>query len=943
MNGRRATDDLEGRLERSADPNAVRGVLDALEAAAPGSAPRIGEAPVAAGVVALAGASRSISRFMVTHPERSLDVLAALDTRPDPPVMGTGSDPLERSVAIDALVEWRGLEFLRIAARDLLGIDALEAVGASLAELGRDVLAAACALTATELDEAGELAVIGMGKMGGDELNYSSDIDVMFVGDGEARALERAARSVLEIAGRCFRVDADLRPEGRSGPLVRSVESFEAYWDRWAEPWEFQALLKAVPAAGSAPLGDRWRRAAGAALWSRPFDAEALRSIRRMKARTEDEVIRRGLAQRELKRGPGGIRDIEFTVQLLQLVHGQLDEGLRSPTTLTTLATLGSTGYIDEADAEDLTDAYRLLRTVEHRLQLVDELQVHALPEAPAAMEHLARVMGHTDEPGGTAGEQLARGITHTRAVVRSIHERVYFRPLLEAFATLTPGMASTATDTDTEDTGLHADAISARLTAFGFTDALRTRAAVRDLTRGLSRSSRLMQQMLPLLLDWISTSPDPDLALLIVRNLLSGPQQMRQLVDVFRDSPAAAQGLCRLAGTSRLLGDILSHNPDLIARLPDPDELMRIDRDELADRATAVLDLRHDPIDQQAALHRWKQRNLLGIAALDVFGMIDTRRVGRGLTALADACVHAALQILRPEIPIAVFALGRSGGGEMGYASDLDLMFVHAGEGAAADEEARRVAEGLLHIIRGTTPAMRIFEVDADLRPEGRNGALSRTVGMFDAYWRSSAETWERQAMSRARFMAGDEELGDDLRRSLDAFVLGVDRLDLDDDPSARRAGGLSEAQRREIRRMKARIEAERIPVGEDPDFHLKLGRGSLSDIEFTAQLLQLEHGVLAPGTIDGLEALTRLGAIDPVDADTLIESFQFCQRVRDRWFLVNSAPGDSLPTRPEPMLWLSRSLDTTPVELRSEYRRVTRRARAVVDRLFYGLPGRG
>ena len=945
MNSGRNSPELRELIEHSADPNAVHAMRDALGATDPDLWPADEHSTTTTGLIALAAASHSISRFIVTHPTRSLEVLADLDSRPAPAVPNTD----DFAVAVADLVEWRGLEFLRIAARDLLGIDPLELVGSQLADLGRDVLIAAGSIAVDGHDDDIDLAVIGMGKLGGGELNYSSDIDVMFVGEGDARSLERAARRVLEIAGRCFRVDANLRPEGRNGPLVRTVDSYQSYWDRWAQPWEFQALLKAVPMAGSSELGERWWEAAQHTLWSRPVDAETLRSIRRMKERTEAEVAKKGLSQRELKRGPGGIRDIEFTAQLLQLVHGQLDDELRSPNTLTALRTLASSGYVDSADADAMTDAYRLLRTVEHRLQLVDEQQVHTLPDSAPAVEHLARVMGHTDTPEGTAGEQLLRLIIHTQATVRGIHQRVYFRPLLEAFASMTPGIASSDTDTDTEDTSLDSRAISVRLTAFGFTDALRTRAAVRDLTRGFSRSSRLMQQMLPLLLDWISTSPDPDLALLIVRNLLSGPQQMRQLVDVFRDSPAAAQSLCRLAGTSRLLGEILSHNPDLIARLPDPGALALRNHEDLSDRAVAVLELRHDPVDQQSALHRWKQRNLLGIAARDVFGTADVRTVGHDLTALADACVHAALQTLRPRIPFAVFGLGRYGGGEMAYASDLDLMFVHGTDGPGTEKEAHRIAAGLMHIIRGATPSMRVFEVDADLRPEGRNGALSRTVEMFDAYWRSNADTWERQAMSRARFIAGDAELGNTMRRSLDRFVLGGASIE---DPSGRPGGGsddrspfptsgLSEQERRDIRRMKARIETERIPLGEDPDFHLKLGRGSLSDIEFTAQLLQLEHGIIAPGTIEGLERLASLGAVEPTDAATLIEAFQFCERVRNRWFLVNSAPGDSLPTQPGPMLWLARSLDTTPSDLRSEYRRVTRRARAVVDRLFYGLPG--
>ena len=921
---------IEELIEHSADPGAVRTFLDTLVATDPAVSGRVAEQlSLARGLTAVGSASRSISRFIVTHPDQSLAVLDDLQARP---ILELPDDP---TTAVDSLIEWRGLEFLRIAARDLLMLDPLESVGANLAALGRDVLVAASSIAAERHPDGSELVVIGMGKMGGDELNYSSDIDVMFVGHGDARLLERRARSVLEVAGRCFRIDANLRPEGRNGPLVRSVSGYQAYWERWAQPWEFQALLKAVPAAGPTPLQDDWSTAARQALWSRPFDAEALRSIRLMKERTEAEVARKGLSGRELKRGPGGIRDIEFTVQLLQLVHGHLDHELHTANTLITLRTLENSGYIDERDADSMADAYRLLRTVEHRLQLVDELQVHTLPDSLSAVDRIARVMGFTDTPEGTAGEQLSRVITRTQTTVRSIHERVYFRPLLEAFASSPPGVGNDPERGGEDEIGLSPEAISARLTAFGFTDAMRTRAAVRDLTRGLSRSSRLMQQMLPLMLTWISASPDPDLALLIVRNLLSGPQQMRQLVDVFRDSPTAAQGLCQLAGTSRLLGDILSHNPDLIVRLPHPEQLALRNHQDLFERAAAVLELRREPEDQQLALQRWKQRNLLGIAARDVFGVADVRTVGRDLTALADACVHGALLMTEPRIPFAVIGLGRFGGGEMAYASDLDVVFVHDGSSPDAAEEARRIAGELMRIIRGATPAVRIYEIDADLRPEGRNGVLSRTVEMFEAYWRTSAHTWERQAMSRARFVAGDPTLGGAFRHALDRFVLGGS-----DGGDGHR--GLSDEERREIRRMKARIEAERIPFGEDPDFHLKLGRGSLSDIEFTAQLLQLAHAVAAPGTLDALNRLTEIGAIDPMDSTILIEAFEFCERVRNRWFLVNSAPGDALPTQPEPMLWLARSLETTPGDLRSEYRRLTRRARAVVDRLFYGLPGR-
>jgi glutamate-ammonia-ligase adenylyltransferase len=897
--------ELEGAAELSAAPAAVRAALAHLVDGAPGSVDRLrDDVELAARLVAVLAASRALTRQIEADPAGHLDVLAALDVRP--PVTDT---------TVVQLVAWRNKEFLRIAARDLTGLDDLEAIGADLASLGNQVLESACSLAAAHDDGTDELhfAVIGMGKLGGSELNYSSDIDLMFVGDGPRPALERRAKAVTEIARRCFRVDTNLRPEGRDGPLVRTLDSYEAYWAKWAEPWELQALLKARPAAGDAALGARWLDAAQSWLWSHPFDADDLRSLRAMKARAESEVARKGLAGRELKRGPGGIRDIEFTIQLLQLVHGHLDAELRGPTTLTTLEEMASAGYVDPDDATELAEAYRLLRTVEHRLQLVDEQQVHTLPSDPASLDHIARVMGSRDTPEGTAAEQLVKELRRRQATVRGIHERVYFRPLLEAFAT-----------TNSDDAALSPEAAAARLTAFGFLDARRTQAAVKELTRGLNRSSRLMQQLLPLLLDWLSQSPDPDLGLLVLRNLLSSSTGSRIWAEAFRDSPDSARELCTIAGTSRLLGDILTHNPDLIARLPHPGRLATLDRGGLVAAGTTAIQLRESRSDQQQSLRRWQRRNLLGIAARDVLGHATVRQVGHDLTVLADATVEVALAALSPTIPFAVIGLGRLGGGELAYASDLDVIFVHDGIGAEASEEAKRLATALTRFVGGSTPADRVYDIDADLRPEGKSGPLSRSIGAFEVYWREHALTWERQAMTRARIVAGDRDLGDRLLDTIEPHVWD---------------NGLTAEEIREIRRMKARIEAERIPPGEDADFHLKLGRGSLSDIEFTAQLLQLQYGVRATGTLDALRALGDSDVLTAEDTTTLSEAYAFCEQVRNRWFLVNSAPGDSLPAQPESLLWLSRALDTSPAGLREEYRRVTRRARKVVERVFYGL----
>lgn len=883
-------------IERSADPDRVRTALDHWVARSPEVADRLGaDDGLAERVVAVLAASRSLGALL-------RDDGAAIDAL----VPGTevGAPPPSEA-PVEALVRWKRHELLRIAGHDLVGAWGLDEVVAALSAMADDVLAAAHDRVAPLL-EGGRLAVVAMGKLGAAELNYASDVDVLLVGDGDAQVLERAGRALLDVAGRCFRVDADLRPEGRDGALVRSVEAFQAYWSRWADPWERQALLKARPAAGSDALGARWSEAAAAAVWGEPFGTDALRHVRALKVRAEEEVRRRGVAEREVKRGPGGIRDVEFSAQLLQLVHGDEDPDLRVPATLDALEVLARGGYVDRADADGLARSYRFLRRVEHALQLEDERQTHLVPEVREDRRRLARVLGFHGAPEGGPTDRFDAELSLHRIQVRTVHERVWFRPLLDALA----GAGS-----------LTEEAAADRLEAFGFADLERTRQAVRELTRGLTRSSRMMQQLLPLLLDWLSGAPDPDLGLLGLRRLASGEDRSRTLAMEFRESPEVARHLALLLGTSRQLGDILVANPDLIPRLPYPERLRTRDWAELVSSARGAVGWRSDPDDRQRALQRWQRRHLLGVAARDLFGHASVDVVGSDLSALAEASLEAALEELDPKVPFAVVAFGRLGGAELGYASDLDVAFVHDGSDVEEVAEAERVAAGLLRFLGGGTPAERVWELDASLRPEGRNGPLARSLDGWRTYLARWASTWERQAYLRARPVAGDEALGDRL-------------VGLVDDASWSRP--FTEDDAREVRRMKVRIEQERVAPGEDPEFHLKLGRGSLSDIEFTVQLLQLRHGVRGARTLGALDALVEAGHVPLDEADVLAEAFRFCERTRNRSFLV-VGPGDSLPLAPEKATPLARSLGMTVAELRTEYRRVTRRARRIVERRFY------
>ena len=913
-------------LDRSADPVTGRAALRRVLEAHPRLSDDLSsDSELLDAIVAVAVASHSLLAVL-ERDTVALDMLRAPALHTPTTVDGLvaqadGLFAVEDPSA--ALRRWKHRQVVRIAGRDLLGLADLRTVGAELAAVAQACLGVALKIAAPTVP----LAVIGMGKLGADELNYSSDVDVVFVHDGDTAEAERAARALLRTMteptrdGIVFRTDPDLRPEGRSGALSRTLVGYRAYWQRWAQTWELQALIKARPVAGDLALGAAFVAEASPFVWPDVLDPSAVHEIRAMKARTEQMLTRQGLQTRELKRGYGGIRDIEFAIQLLQLVHGRHDHSIRSRGTLDALEQLAGGGYVTMSDARQLDDAYVWLRTVEHRLQLVDEHQTHTLPADVGARTHLARVLGLRDLLGQSALEQFDAEHLHHQAVVRAIHEKLFFAPMLDTLA----GVGA-----------LSMSAAQERLIAFGFRDVERTRAALEELTAGLTRRSRVMQQLLPAVLGWLSAAPDPDLGLLALRRLTEGYQRSSTLARRFRESPIAAERTCRLLGSSRILGSALYRAPSFVDALADdssgtsPVLSTEATRGELITEALDSLDWREDDAGRRSGLRRFKRRHLLRIGARDLLGFAALDTAGRELSCLADACVEGALRSLEPTLPFAVIGLGRLGGAELSYASDIDVIFVYDGTTAHDFATAERTATQLVGAIGDSTAEGRTFRVDTRLRPEGAQGPLARSLGGYETYFGQWAQTWEFQALTKARFVAGDHTLGE---RFVDLAHRFVYR-----DP-------FPDEWRRDIRRMKARIERERIPPGEDPQFHLKLGRGSLSDIEFTVQLEQLAHGavhpeVREPSTLRALAALAEIGAIAEEDAQPLRESFVLCEQARNYRYLLTGSPSDALPVDGDEAEKLARMLGYThrpQQSLRDDYRRVTRRARTIVERMFY------
>jgi glutamate-ammonia-ligase adenylyltransferase len=852
---------------------------------------------------------------------------------------------------------------LHLAARDLTGVVTLDQVAAELADLAAAALEAALAIARSQLAPGAapcRLAVIAMGKCGGRELNYASDVDVIFVAEpsrssntGEPGAAETAAlRTATQLAaglirvcsqstpeGPLFPVDANLRPEGRDGPLVRTLASHRAYYGRWAKTWEFQALLKARPVAGDAELGRAYTEAITPMVWQAAQRENFVQDVQGMRRRVL-ATLPAADAGRQLKLGPGGLRDIEFAVQLLQLVHGRADASLRARATLPGLTALAQGGYVGRADAASLAAAYRFLRSVEHLLQLRQLRRTHTLPEEPAALRRLGRAL-HLAERGAGAGavhhgdpadELTAQWRLHA-AHARQLHEKLFYRPLLDAVARL-PGDAARLTPA----------AARARLEALGYADPAGALRHIEALTAGVSRKAAIQRTLLPVMLGWFADAAEPDAGLLAFRQVSEALGNSPWYLRLLRDDTSVAQRMARLLASSRYATSLLLRAPEAVAMLADDAQLAPRPRATLQAEAAATIG-RHDlAADAAAAVLALRRRELLRTAAADLLGLSGIEETCEALTVVTAVTITAALTVAIRKarhdggpLPtrICVVAMGRLGGHETGYASDADVMFVHdplpGADADAATRAAHDVAEELRALLarRGPDPAL---TVDPDLRPEGRQGPLVRTLASYRAYYRRWAVAWEAQALLRAEPVAGDPGLGRSFTALADEFRYP--------------AGGIAEASVREIRRIKARIEAERMPRGIDPALHLKLGPGGLADVEWAVQLVQLRHAYAVPGlrttrTLGALAAAVEAGLVAADDAAALRSAWLLAARIRDAVTLVRGRASDTLPAQQAGLAAVAMLLGYPPdasQDLVQDYRRGARRARAVMERLFYG-----
>jgi len=922
-------------------------------------------------VAAVMGGSRPLGRHLVLHTE-------ALDPLREPgelvphlsgqlrldlwnavlPVIGRA--PIEKTAdAPAALADPQGTaaaalrianrtQLARIAARDLTSCDpaaALPSIARELTDLADAVVEVALAMARGQVDGAEHvrLAVVALGKCGARELNYLSDVDVLYIAEpaDDATTPEQAVHLGTDIAaalmrltsantaaGTIWSIDAALRPEGNAGPLARTLAAMAAYYGNGhgaadstkpgAAIWEFQAMMKARPMAGDMALGQAFCDLVSPLVWAAGGHEGFVTESRAMRRRVVS-LIPRDQADREIKLGAGGLRDIEFSVQILQLVHGRGDEAIRLPATLDALAALTEHNYISAEDAAELDAAYRFERLLEHRQQLFRLRRTHLMPEDAGELRRLARSM-----PGGESGDALWANWRQTAGRVQRLQQRVFYSPLLEAVAKVPSGALR-----------LSSTAAEQRLAALGFADPTAALRHIASLTQGVSRTAEITRHLMPAMLGWLADGANPDAGLLAFRQGSEALGHSPWYLNALRDESGTAENLARVLASSRYVVDLLRRDPPSVGLLrEDADGLRARTATDLVATFTATVRRHSDVTEAAQSLRAARRHELARLAIAVVLGRLDVEALGAALSDVTAATLEAGLTLAARTNPAApplgVVAMGRWGGRELSFASDADALFVAPDDASdrtlAAGAEAITALRGWLHL-PGPDP---VLEIDVRLRPEGKDGPLVRTVSSYLSYYGRWSWTWEAQSLVRASSGAGDAAL---TRALLD----GIAHLRWP-------VGGLSDEDVQAIRMLKVRLDREHASTR--GNINLKHGQGGLVDIEWTVQLMQLRHASEVPslqvtGTLEALRAISEAGLMTPSDAETLSQTWQFVSRIRDAIVLTRGRASDALPSAARDIAAVAVLLGYGKAEassLWSDLAKGMRRASRVVERQFWG-----
>ncbi|MFQ5684721.1 MAG: bifunctional [glutamate--ammonia ligase]-adenylyl-L-tyrosine phosphorylase/[glutamate--ammonia-ligase] adenylyltransferase [Candidatus Binatia bacterium] len=852
-----------------------------------------------------------------------------------------------------ALRQHKQREFLRIGARDLcssVGVEETMRELTALAEAGLEIAYRFCRsevekdfgrLLLPDTGKENRFVVLGMGKLGGEELNFSSDIDIIYLyeeDEGESGCGRKGKASPREfftgLAGKItrvmsgiteegfvFRTDLRLRPLGRNGPLVQSLGSSLVYYESWGQCWERSALIKARPVAASRELGGEFLKAIEPFVYRRYLDFTTVEELRHMKLRIEQELLSPHLEERNLKLGRGGIREIEFFAQALQLVNGGYETRIRTHKTLRALDLLARYGYIPSREKNSLAKSYRFLREVEHKIQMVQEAHAHSIPDGDEEERTLARRLGFSRSKGKNERDLFWKEYRRHTDSVRRAFDRLFYGAQKENLSQGTSGLGEIWKDLDQEEL------ILKDLDNLAFPEpqkAYQNLLAIRDgatYTPPSPRRLQVMRTLGPPLITEVARSVSPDRALFNFAEFSHRVGARTGFLSLLAENPKTMRLLVRLFAGSQFLTEIFLKRPELL------DSLIRVDLTEprktkkkMLGELMATFGETGDLEEKLNDVRRYKAEEFIRIGLHDLGGTLEFQEVICQLSDLADTCLRGALILAGGEIErsfgkvpqgrFAILGMGKLGGREIDYNSDLDLIFIYdAPEGARSDggqsgcmdahEYYVKLGQKLITFVSAPTAEGIAYKIDMRLRPSGRAGPLVSSIESFRAYHQSSSELWERQALIKARGVAGDQSLGHHAEKVAESFAYG------------RR---LTQEGVTQINHLRMRMEKE-LAQEDQSQFNLKKGKGGMVDIEFLVQMLQLSYGCQHPGlrkkgTLEALTALQQHRIIKKNDYQLLSEGYLFLRRLDHRLRLERDQSIDVVEREPEKLNGIAQAL---------------------------------
>lgn len=907
---------------------------------------------------------------------------------------------------------YRNREYFRIGARDLLALASMEDTTRDLSHLAEATVEIAYEFTRAKLralygdavvEENGKsrplgFVVFGMGKFGGWELNFSSDIDLIYLYERDAELTTGGVKGATEprtffiqlaqgltrtlsdlvFGGRVFRVDLRLRPDGINGPVVNSLPNTLLYYESWGQTWERIALLKARPIAGDRELGKQFLHDISPFVFRHYLDFATLEDIKEMKARVERSLRAPERSGMNVKLGRGGIREIEFVAQALQLIHAGKDPRVRDRTTLSALDRLVDCHYLVATDRDTLRDAYRFLRHVEHKLQIVQDRQTHTLPNDDAGILALARRLRIVEDELNVKRQDATESLSLTPSPGSETSDLALStfgsRDGVELFwSTLHGHMdavhqifraffhdADKGTDAQAEEISAlfqelhHEERTLWRLQQLGFRQLPEAYENVRLLHDGPSHSPstpkrrKLLYALEPVLFREVAKAADPDRALAAMASLVASIGARSSFLALLRENPLTLRTLIGLFGTSEYLTQVFLRHPELLDSLVRADLVqVRRERTEMLAELSARLAEVREFEDRLDILRRYRMEEFLRIGINDSNGLLDVTEVTAQLTNLAEVCLTGAYDVARAalvehlnlsRVPgrLAIIGMGKLGAGELNYNSDLDLVFLYeplaedeSGETLTSQEWFTKLTQRLISVLQVQTREGYVYKIDTRLRPSGRSGSLVSSLAAFLRYHETSSQLWERQALIKARVIVAEPAFAETVSAVLErvAYATEID------------ATGVAE-----IDRLRSRMEQE-LAHEQAGRFNIKTGRGGIVDIEFLVQMLQLRYGLQFSAlrqraTLPALQALRACGVLPEDDFEMLSRGYRFLRTLENRLRIERDQPVEALESGNEQLTSLARRLgyegEDAAARLLTDYQNQREAVRACYSRWF-------